>query len=61
LNVTIPVNTTASVFMPVNDPALVREGGRPAAQSAGVQYLRIQDGCAVFAIGSGTYRFTVLR
>ena len=61
LNVTIPVNTTASVFMPVNDPALVQEGGRLAAQSAGVKYDRIQDGCAVFAIGSGTYRFAVLR
>jgi len=47
--------------MPVNDPALVQEGGRPAAQSTGVQYVRIQDGCAVFAIGSGTYRFAVSR
>jgi alpha-L-rhamnosidase len=58
LDVEIPANTTATVHVPAKAAAGVRESGKPAAQAEGVTFLRMEDGAAVFAIGSGTYRFS---
>ena len=57
LDVTIPINTTATVYVPAKDAAGVTESGRPAAQAEGVKFLRMENGAAVYEIGSGTYRF----
>jgi len=57
LRVTIPPNTTATVFVPVRPGGTVREGGRPAEWSEGVQYLRTEAGRAVYAVESGEYDF----
>ncbi len=61
LKVTIPVNTTATVSVPGADPAAVKEGGKPAAEAAGVNFLRVEDGRTLFEVGSGTYHFTAPR
>ena len=55
---TIPANTTATVFVPAKSAAIVTEQGQPAAQSAGVKFLRMASGCAMFAVESGEYEFT---
>ncbi|UCG56059.1 MAG: family 78 glycoside hydrolase catalytic domain [Phycisphaerales bacterium] len=57
LSVTIPANTTATVYVPAKSPESVTEGGRPPAKAKGVQLLRMEDGDAVLAVGSGRYRF----
>jgi len=57
LNVTIPANTTALVFLPANDAAPITESGKPAAQAEGVKFLRKDNGAAVYAVESGTYSF----
>ena len=57
LDVTIPANTAATVYVPAADAAGVTEGGRPAAQAEGVQFLRMENGVAVYAVGAGRYRF----
>jgi alpha-L-rhamnosidase len=57
LEVTVPVNTTATVCVPAKDPAAVTEGGRAATAAEGVRFLRAEDGCAVFAVASGKYGF----
>ncbi|MEO8614163.1 MAG: family 78 glycoside hydrolase catalytic domain, partial [Luteolibacter sp.] len=57
LSVVIPPNTTATVYVPADNPSLVTEHGRPAAQSPGIKFLRNEPGCAVFTVGSGTYSF----
>ena len=57
LDVTIPVNTTATIYVPTTDPSSVTEGGVPAAQAAGLTFLRYEDGFAVYAALSGTYAF----
>ncbi len=59
LNVTVPVNTTATVYVPANDASQVAEGGKPAAQVAGVKWLRNEEGTVVFEVGSGDYQFEV--
>lgn len=58
LEITIPVNTTATVHVPVSDPAAVTEGGKPAAQARGVRARPAISGYAVFEVGSGSYRFS---
>ena len=57
MEVTIPTNTSARVYVPAKDQAGVTESGKPAAQAAGVKFLRMQDSTAVYAVASGTYQF----
>jgi alpha-L-rhamnosidase len=57
LYVTVPVGTTATVYVPSSAPASVTEGGRPAARSPGVEVLEMEQGRAVFRVGSGRYTF----
>ena len=57
LDVTIPANTRATVWVPAADGTPVTEGGKPVEQSEGVLLLRREAGSAVYSVGSGTYRF----
>jgi alpha-L-rhamnosidase len=57
MEVTIPINTTATVHVPARDAAGVSESETPAAAAAGVIFLRMEDGAAVYEVGSGCYRF----
>ncbi|MCX6878638.1 MAG: family 78 glycoside hydrolase catalytic domain [Verrucomicrobia bacterium] len=57
MEVTIPINTSATVYVPAKDQAGVSESGKPAAPAAGVKFLRMEDGAAVYAVGSGVYQF----
>jgi alpha-L-rhamnosidase len=56
MDATIPVNTTARIAVPAASPPAVTESGKPADQAEGVSFVRMEDGRAVFTIGSGTYR-----
>jgi alpha-L-rhamnosidase len=58
MDVTIPANTTATVYVPTADPAKVLEGGQPAARAPGIKPMSNEAGAAVFAVGSGTYQFS---
>lgn len=53
----LPANTSATIFVPAGDADSVQESGVPARQAAGVRFLRMQNGRAVFEIGSGRYSF----
>ncbi len=57
LDVTIPANTTATVWVPARDAAAVMESGHPAAEAKGVRFVRAEAGAAVYEVGSGTYSF----
>jgi alpha-L-rhamnosidase len=57
LEVTIPANTTATVYLPTRDVASITEGGQALAQSQGVKFLRAEGKSVVLAVESGTYRF----
>ena len=60
LAVTIPANTTATVFVPASGPEVVTESGRPASQSAGVTRLRSEPAAVVYHVDSGSYTFASL-
>jgi len=57
LEVTIPANSTAAVYVPAAAAGNVTEGGQPATQAKGVKFLRQEGGLAVFEVGSGHYQF----
>jgi len=57
MDVTIPINTTATVYVPSKDAAGVTESGKPATEAAGVKFLRMENSAAVDEVGSGSYRF----
>jgi len=57
LNATVPVNTTATLYLPATAPGGVREGGKALSAAKGVRFLRMDGGRAVIEIGSGTYQF----
>ncbi len=57
LDVTIPANTVATVYVPAGSEADVAEDGGPVDKSQGVKFLRMEPGAAVFEIGSGKYSF----
>jgi alpha-L-rhamnosidase len=57
LQVTIPANTTATVYVPAAPDGEVTESGVAAADSPGVRFLRRDGDRAVYAIESGAYMF----
>jgi len=58
LDVTIPANTTAAVYVPARSAEAVTESGKPATQADGVKFLRMEEASAVFAVESGRYSFS---
>jgi len=59
IELSVPANTTATVYLPAKDVVSVREGSRPAAEAEGVRFLRMEDDSAVFEVASGRYSFAV--
>ncbi|MBM4092487.1 MAG: hypothetical protein FJ276_24150 [Planctomycetes bacterium] len=54
---TVPPNTTATVYVPTAEAASVTESGQPAAKSAHIVLLRTDRGHAVYQVPSGRYEF----
>ena len=62
LDVTIPANTTATVFLPTSsttDSAMITESGHRLESAKGVKLLRREPKCAVLEVDSGSYHFAV--
>jgi len=57
MEVTVPANTTTTVFVPAKDAGAVFESGKPVDKAKGVKFLRWEAPAAVYAVGAGTYRF----
>ena len=57
LRVQVPVGATATVFLPAQDKARITESGKPIQRASGVQFLRMENGRAILALGSGEYTF----
>ncbi|HVV72232.1 MAG TPA: family 78 glycoside hydrolase catalytic domain, partial [Verrucomicrobiae bacterium] len=58
LHVTIPCNSTATVYVPARDQGRVNESDRPAGQAEAVKFLKREAGYALYECTSGTFRFT---
>lgn len=58
LTTRIPVNTLATLYLPVGDQELILESGKPVEEAEGVRLLRRDAKCAVFELQSGHYQFS---
>jgi hypothetical protein len=59
LQVTIPANTSATVYFPTTCLDNIFESGKPANQAPGVTSLGTGEGSVIFGIESGSYFFTL--
>lgn len=57
-SVTVPANTTATLYMPCADGCKVTESGVNAADAKGVTFIRRENGVNVYSVGSGDYTFS---
>lgn len=55
--VSIPANTTATVYVPVQAGGAVTEGGQPAEGRRGIKFLRTENDRAIYEIESGEFAF----
>ena len=60
-DVTIPVNTSAKVYVPASSVAKVKEGGRSLTGHRDVEVIGQEGAYVVVKLGSGRYEFTVSR
>jgi alpha-L-rhamnosidase len=61
LDVEIPANTSATVYLPATDAASVREGGKTLAAEKEIGSGAIENGYIVLQLGSGNYHFRAKR
>jgi len=59
LNLEVPFNTTAKVYLPGNEKDEMKEGGLPLKQRDGIEYLEYKDGVHQLKVHSGKYEFTL--
>ena len=59
--ITVPPNSTATVYVPARSVEAVTESGQPASAVVGGKFLRMEKGAAVFEIESGSYHFRSTR
>ena len=57
LEVTVPANTTATVWLPSRDAGGVTESGHKAASARGVKFVRAEGEGALLEVESGVYSF----
>ena len=58
LNIEIPANTSAHVFIPASKPGMVTESGKSINQTPEIEFVKYKDGYAIYSCGSGTYNFS---
>lgn len=61
LEIAVPPNTTATVYIPASSRSAVGEDWRGHARAGSVRWIRDQDGYAVFEVQPGRYRFRADR
>jgi alpha-L-rhamnosidase len=57
MDVIIPPNTTATVYVPAKTVDSILESGKPAAKALGVKFQKMEGQAAVFSVEPGHYQF----
>ncbi len=61
MDVEIPANTAATVFIPAANADAIRESGKVLSQADGIKVKDTEDGYVVLELGSGIYHFEVQK
>lgn len=59
LDVTIPVNTTAKIIIPVSPNSVIKESGKDIGLSTNIKFTGDGKGRKIYRFGSGTYSFGI--
>lgn len=57
LEVTVPPNTTATIYIPATRPEDITEGGAPISTYPEIQFIKYNENAAIYQLASGDYRF----
>ena len=57
LDLTVPPNTTATVYIPASDASQIRENGRSIGESTGVRLVHEERSSVVLEVSSGSFHF----
>jgi alpha-L-rhamnosidase len=60
LDVEIPANTTATVYIPAKEGSSLLEGGKPFSTDAAMKQASPEAGYIVVSVGSGVYHFSTI-
>jgi alpha-L-rhamnosidase len=60
-NITVPPNTTATVYLPTREGTQITESGTDAGESESVMFLRREADAAVFEVEAGEYSFVAQK
>ncbi len=58
LDIELPANTTADVYLPCGHPEAIRENNMPVGQVPGIQFERGDKNTSVYRVPSGRYQFS---
>ena len=58
MNVTIPANTTALIYIPFSSGSVIKESGKDISGMKGFQIIGEENGRKILKVGSGTFQFT---
>ncbi|RYG25116.1 MAG: alpha-L-rhamnosidase, partial [Chitinophagaceae bacterium] len=58
MNVQIPVNTSATIYIPNPEKKMITEGGTSIEQHSEIRFFKYENGHSVYKIGSGSYSFS---
>ncbi len=59
LQIMIPANTSARVYLPASSPEAINESGVALEQISEIKLVQFEDGIALLELGSGSYSFVV--
>lgn len=57
IDVVVPVGSTGTVYVPVSGPGVVIESGKKIKNNGAVKFEKLENGYAVYTVGSGKYMF----
>jgi alpha-L-rhamnosidase len=57
LDVTVPTNTSATLYLPARSEQGIKEGGQSAQKAKGVRFVGLEKDVAVYELTSGKYSF----
>ena len=57
----MPVNSTATAYVPARNLKSIRENNKSVSKSKGVTVLGMEDDSVVMSLESGNYRFVSVR
>lgn len=57
MDISVPVGSTATVYLPASDPSQLTESGKPIGKESNISFSGMENGYAILKVASGKYKF----